>query len=189
MATVTETESQTKRKASTAGLSGAPRPVKRRASKACCCCRARKVRCDVVENGSPCTNCRLDQVECVVTESKRRKLVFTARKKKKYRKETWIRATPRGSTKLTVGLFAIVSGSRVVTRKQTSTAIKLQIHPRIRRKITVYSARECLAMTRCRRFLQCLPRRRRSTWSKDSSICRTFSVRIHCLSLAGHLIC
>lgn len=83
MATVTETESQTKRKASTAGLSGAPRPVKRRASKACCCCRARKVRCDVVENGSPCTNCRLDQVECVVTESKRRKLVFTARKKKK----------------------------------------------------------------------------------------------------------
>ncbi|KAJ9291913.1 transcriptional regulator family: Fungal Specific TF [Paecilomyces variotii] len=73
MATVTETESQTKRKASTAGLSGAPRPVKRRASKACCCCRARKVRCDVVENGSPCTNCRLDQVECVVTESKRRK--------------------------------------------------------------------------------------------------------------------
>ncbi|KAL1861882.1 hypothetical protein Plec18167_001333 [Paecilomyces lecythidis] len=73
MATVTETETQNKRKASTAGLPGAARPVKRRASKACCCCRARKVRCDVVENGSPCTNCRLDQVECVVTESKRRK--------------------------------------------------------------------------------------------------------------------
>ncbi|KAG2005368.1 hypothetical protein GB937_008785 [Aspergillus fischeri] len=68
-----ETESQSKRKASTAGLSANSRPVKRRASKACCCCRARKVRCDVVENGSPCTNCRLDQVECVVTESKRRK--------------------------------------------------------------------------------------------------------------------
>lgn len=71
---MTDTESG-KRKASTAGLSGHSRPVKRRASKACCCCRARKVRCDVVENGSPCTNCRLDQVECVVTESKRRKLV------------------------------------------------------------------------------------------------------------------
>ncbi|KAF4765681.1 hypothetical protein HAV15_003835 [Penicillium sp. str.  len=69
---MTDTESG-KRKASTAGLSGHNRPVKRRASKACCCCRARKVRCDVVENGSPCTNCRLDQVECVVTESKRRK--------------------------------------------------------------------------------------------------------------------
>ncbi|CAI7588685.1 unnamed protein product [Penicillium palitans] len=69
---MTDTESG-KRKASTAGLSGQNRPVKRRASKACCCCRARKVRCDVVENGSPCTNCRLDQVECVVTESKRRK--------------------------------------------------------------------------------------------------------------------
>ncbi|KAK1141939.1 hypothetical protein N8T08_008352 [Aspergillus melleus] len=68
-----ETESKGKRKSSTAGLAANSRPVKRRASKACCCCRARKVRCDVVENGSPCTNCRLDQVECVVTESKRRK--------------------------------------------------------------------------------------------------------------------
>lgn len=71
----TESDLQSKRKASTAGLSSSNRPVKRRASKACCCCRARKVRCDVVESGSPCTNCRLDQVECVVTESKRRKLV------------------------------------------------------------------------------------------------------------------
>ncbi|KAL4902502.1 hypothetical protein BDW74DRAFT_157919 [Aspergillus multicolor] len=68
-----ETDPKNKRKASTAGLSANARQVKRRASKACCCCRARKVRCDVVENGSPCTNCRLDQVECVVTESKRRK--------------------------------------------------------------------------------------------------------------------
>lgn len=67
--------SSPKRKASVAGLPAhsRPRPVKRRASKACCCCRARKVRCDVVESGSPCTNCRLDQVDCVVTESKRRK--------------------------------------------------------------------------------------------------------------------
>ncbi|KKK16428.1 C6 transcription factor (Ctf1B) [Aspergillus rambellii] len=69
----TYSEPKGKRKASTAGLSANSRPVKRRASKACCCCRARKVRCDVVENGSPCTNCRLDQVECVVTESKRKK--------------------------------------------------------------------------------------------------------------------
>ncbi|KAE8330462.1 fungal-specific transcription factor domain-containing protein [Aspergillus sergii] len=68
-----ENEAKGKRKASTAGLPANARPVKRRASKACCCCRARKVRCDVVENGSPCTNCRLDQVDCIVTESKRRK--------------------------------------------------------------------------------------------------------------------
>lgn len=74
-AAMTETEFQGKRKASAAGLGAPNRPVKRRASKACCCCRARKVRCDVVENGSPCTNCRLDQVECIVTESKRRKFV------------------------------------------------------------------------------------------------------------------
>ncbi|KAL7274842.1 hypothetical protein RUND412_002240 [Rhizina undulata] len=49
------------------------RSVKRRASKACQCCRARKVRCNVVEHGAPCTNCRLDEVECIITESKRRK--------------------------------------------------------------------------------------------------------------------
>ncbi|EZF33974.1 hypothetical protein H109_03942 [Trichophyton interdigitale MR816] len=65
--------SKNKRKSNAASLQNSARPVKRRASKACCCCRARKVRCDVVENGSPCTNCRLDDVECVVAESKRKK--------------------------------------------------------------------------------------------------------------------
>ncbi|KAI9772833.1 MAG: hypothetical protein M1840_008715 [Geoglossum simile] len=55
------------------------RPVKRRASKACQCCRARKVRCNVVEHGAPCTNCRLDEVECIVTESKRRKKFWGAK--------------------------------------------------------------------------------------------------------------
>ncbi|CUS08759.1 unnamed protein product [Tuber aestivum] len=52
------------------------RPVKRRASKACQCCRARKVRCNVVEHGAPCTNCRLDEVECIITESRRRKKLW-----------------------------------------------------------------------------------------------------------------
>jgi len=47
--------------------------VKRRASKACQCCRARKVRCNVTEHGAPCTNCRLDEVECIVSESRRKK--------------------------------------------------------------------------------------------------------------------
>ncbi|TLD34432.1 ATP-dependent RNA helicase [Venturia nashicola] len=64
-----------KRKASQAGLdaTGQTRAVKRRASKACQCCRARKVRCNVTEHGAPCTNCRLDEVECVVSESRRKK--------------------------------------------------------------------------------------------------------------------
>ncbi|KAF2145775.1 uncharacterized protein K452DRAFT_265099 [Aplosporella prunicola CBS 121167] len=64
-----------KRKASTAGLdaNGTGRSVKRRASKACQCCRARKVRCNVTEHGAPCTNCRLDEVECIVSESRRKK--------------------------------------------------------------------------------------------------------------------
>lgn len=78
VASSTDVDPQGKRKASAAGLAVNSRPVKRRASKACCCCRARKVRCDVVESGSPCTNCRLDQVECIVTESKRRRYVDVA---------------------------------------------------------------------------------------------------------------
>lgn len=66
-----------KRKATAAGLDGhgTGRSVKRRASKACQCCRARKVRCNVTEHGAPCTNCRLDEVECIVSESRRKKLV------------------------------------------------------------------------------------------------------------------
>lgn len=67
-----------KRKASDAGLPATGtrihKSVKRRASKACQSCRARKVRCNVVEQ-SPCTNCRLDEVECIVSESKRKKSV------------------------------------------------------------------------------------------------------------------
>lgn len=62
-----------KRKSTAASLPSGGRSVKRRASKACQCCRSRKVRCDVVESGTPCTNCRLDEVECCVTEGKRRK--------------------------------------------------------------------------------------------------------------------
>jgi hypothetical protein len=66
-----------KRKATHAGLDGntTGRSVKRRASKACQCCRARKVRCNVTEHGAPCTNCRLDEVDCIVSESRRKKSV------------------------------------------------------------------------------------------------------------------
>ncbi|KAB8212734.1 hypothetical protein BDV33DRAFT_186257 [Aspergillus novoparasiticus] len=44
---------------------------KRRAARACLACRKRKIRCDVARSGMPCTNCRLDSVECVVTKSRR----------------------------------------------------------------------------------------------------------------------
>lgn len=73
MAPPAQATTATKRKSTAAGIPAAGRPVKRRASKACQCCRSRKVRCDVVESGIPCTNCRLDEVECCVTEGKRRK--------------------------------------------------------------------------------------------------------------------
>jgi Fungal Zn(2)-Cys(6) binuclear cluster domain len=73
MANSNPTQQSLKRKQSVAGITTAGRNVKRRASKACHCCRSRKVRCDVVEGGIPCTNCRLDEVECLVTEGKRRR--------------------------------------------------------------------------------------------------------------------
>ncbi|KJZ74230.1 Cutinase transcription factor 1 beta [Hirsutella minnesotensis 3608] len=64
----------TKRAAATGDGPDAPphKVTKRRAARACVSCRARKVRCDVVE-GAPCGNCRWDNVECIVQESRRRK--------------------------------------------------------------------------------------------------------------------
>lgn len=49
----------------------ADRAAKRRSSHACLSCRSRKVRCDVLNGGLPCTNCRLDHVNCVLKESSR----------------------------------------------------------------------------------------------------------------------
>ncbi|OQU95783.1 Fungal Zn2-Cys6 binuclear cluster domain-containing protein [Cladophialophora immunda] len=49
----------------------AERVVRRRASRACQACRAKKTRCDVTVAVSQCTNCRLDNIECVVPVSKR----------------------------------------------------------------------------------------------------------------------
>ncbi|KAI1098996.1 fungal-specific transcription factor domain-containing protein [Jackrogersella minutella] len=61
-----------KRSASTSEPNGSTKVTKRRAARACISCRSRKVRCDVVE-GAPCGNCRWDNVECVVQESRRRR--------------------------------------------------------------------------------------------------------------------
>jgi len=74
--------SSKKRGQSNAGLdsNGNPKPVKRRAAKACAACRARKVRCDVMQryhitaDGEvTCSNCTMDGIKCVIEESKRRK--------------------------------------------------------------------------------------------------------------------
>ncbi|KFY99790.1 hypothetical protein V498_00515 [Pseudogymnoascus sp. VKM F-4517 (FW-2822)] len=48
--------------------------VKRRAARACSSCRSRKVRCNVVESGPPCTNCRLDSVKCVIERNRRHRV-------------------------------------------------------------------------------------------------------------------
>ncbi|KAK1249369.1 hypothetical protein MKX07_002885 [Trichoderma sp. CBMAI-0711] len=55
--------------------SGSGSPLSRtrlRASHACTVCRIRKVRCDVVVTGFPCTNCRLDSANCKVMPRKRK---------------------------------------------------------------------------------------------------------------------
>ncbi|KAI2633903.1 fungal-specific transcription factor domain-containing protein [Xylaria nigripes] len=64
--------SSKKRSATTLEPNGTVKVTKRRAARACVSCRARKVRCDVVE-GAPCGNCRWDGVECIIQESRRRK--------------------------------------------------------------------------------------------------------------------
>lgn len=51
----------------------ATRAARNRAPRACVSCRDRKVRCDVVSGGVPCTNCRLDDVDCVLKASNRGK--------------------------------------------------------------------------------------------------------------------
>lgn len=56
-------KSSKKRAAPESDDADAPQKItKRRAARACVSCRARKVRCDVVE-GAPCGNCRWDNVE------------------------------------------------------------------------------------------------------------------------------
>ncbi|KAK0614090.1 fungal-specific transcription factor domain-containing protein [Immersiella caudata] len=57
-----------------------PPGTKRRAQTACVTCRARKVRCDVVEKRpNPCSNCQYDSVQCQVQESRRRKKKLAVR--------------------------------------------------------------------------------------------------------------
>lgn len=47
-------------------LSKLNKPPRKRSRIACTWCRDRKVRCDASSHGTPCTNCELDQQECVV---------------------------------------------------------------------------------------------------------------------------
>lgn len=57
-----------------------PKSVKRRPTKACAVCRARKVRCNVMhryhitaDDEVTCSNCAMDGIKCVISESKRRR--------------------------------------------------------------------------------------------------------------------
>lgn len=46
--------------------------TRKRARRACYSCHMRKVRCDVVVAGSPCTNCKLDTEKCIIRPNRRR---------------------------------------------------------------------------------------------------------------------
>ncbi|KAG4261452.1 hypothetical protein FPRO03_11469 [Fusarium proliferatum] len=49
-------------------MSHGANPRRKRASKACVACRSRKVRCDVTHRPHQCTNCALDNIQCVVKD-------------------------------------------------------------------------------------------------------------------------
>lgn len=68
-------DSQSKNRADPKADAGTNKVTKRRAARACASCRARKVRCDVVEQ-YPCGNCRWDNVDCIVQESRRRRCEY-----------------------------------------------------------------------------------------------------------------
>jgi hypothetical protein len=56
----------------------AARPIskrrgKKRSSRACTTCRVRKVRCNIVAHGAPCSNCRHDEIDCVLPLSRRQR--------------------------------------------------------------------------------------------------------------------
>jgi hypothetical protein len=59
-------------------------PQTKRAGRACLSCRARKIRCNFEECGSPCSNCLNDDIECLTTKSRRGKKPY--RRLKKYAK-------------------------------------------------------------------------------------------------------
>ncbi|KAL6872086.1 fungal-specific transcription factor domain-containing protein [Trichoderma novae-zelandiae] len=60
---------------------------KKRASKACSCCRARKIRCDVLKTGVPCTKCQLDGFDCVVQARKKRRGKHEAEEKQQQQQQ------------------------------------------------------------------------------------------------------
>jgi hypothetical protein len=63
-------QSTARRLISAAELHGARRTTRKIASKACQYYRARKVRCNMAQDGVPCTNWRLDDFKCVVTRGR-----------------------------------------------------------------------------------------------------------------------
>ncbi|KAI1630522.1 fungal-specific transcription factor domain-containing protein, partial [Exophiala viscosa] len=82
--------------------------IKRRAARACQSCRTRKVRCDIVVSQGRCTNCKLDNLECILLSSKRGKNDTTQKEN-----TTWLPPVSPASTRDTnVAPPAIINEAR-----------------------------------------------------------------------------
>ena len=102
----------------------AARPVRRRASRACYSCRAKKVKCNVVKGGVPCHNCHADEIDCVVSD---------ARKRRRYRTDgAGLDRSPFPSAKGVAGLDIEETFSRIdgfLATAPTSLDFELSNHP------------------------------------------------------------
>lgn len=97
------------------------RTVKRRASKACERCRIRKVRCDIVHRDDQCTNCALDEVECIDTPSRRQaKENRTTVKKPKVRKVQPARSNQQEIENNTLIWDSLAAGPELVSPPTTA---------------------------------------------------------------------
>lgn len=98
------------------------RVIKRRAARACQSCRARKVRCDFLVNGEHCTNCKLDNIDCVLLTSRRGKVDKTQRQER----EEWRPATSPASPEV-LNAMSMASDDEEhpnpVTRSSMSTTL------------------------------------------------------------------
>ncbi|KEF60850.1 uncharacterized protein A1O9_02412 [Exophiala aquamarina CBS 119918] len=97
------------------------RTAKRRAPKACERCRIRKVRCDIVHRDDQCTNCALDEVECIDTLSRRQaKENRTTKDKPKMRKVQPARSSLQELEDNTIIWDSLAAGPELVSPPSTA---------------------------------------------------------------------
>ncbi|KIX06769.1 uncharacterized protein Z518_04745 [Rhinocladiella mackenziei CBS 650.93] len=92
-------------------------PLTKRAGRACLNCRARKVKCNVDENGPPCRNCLTGDVACRVQKSKRGR---KPGKLSQYCPSNAQKTSPSDVVMLDADTSAIGSSRRLVAARHTT---------------------------------------------------------------------